>query len=160
MSRLPSLWLVMLLCLGTAQGQEAPKRETGDYNFDGHLDYRVPADTPGNQCGWWNYFIFDASAGVHRAVETAFCREEFNPVKKLVKTKVNGGMAGNVYAIRYFRWDGLKLIPVSAEAQHYDEARDVFIRTKVTNLEGISGPTVTSSLLTRDEVAAESESQW
>lgn len=116
-------------------GQEARQRETGDYNFDGHLDYRLPSQTPGNQCGWWNYFIFDLSARQHRAVEATFCKEEFDRVERLVKTRVNGGMAGYIYAIHHFRWEGFRLIPVFAEAQEYDAARDVFIRTRVTTLD-------------------------
>jgi hypothetical protein len=157
-NRFASLCLVALVGSGSAASQEAPARESGDYNFDGHLDYRVPAESPGNQCGWWSYFIFDAESGEHRAVETAFCKEEFDAVDKLVKTRVSGGMAGYVYAVRHFRWEGLKLVPVFAETQAYDQRLDLFIRTTVTNLEGISGPTVSSELLTRDEVTAEFES--
>src|SRR5512145_3158578 len=98
--RIVSSWMAALLWFSTANSQNAPTRETGDYNFDGHLDYRVPAESPGNQCGWWKYFIFDASVREHRAVETAFCKEEFDAAERLVKTRVNGGMAGYIFTIR------------------------------------------------------------
>ncbi len=159
MHRITSLWLAIIAGVGTAASQEIPKRESGDYNFDGHMDYRDPAATPGNRCGWWNYFIYDASSGQHRAVETAFCGEVFDPVDKLVKTYVSGGMAGYIYSIRHFRWEGLKLIAVSAEAQDYDEDRDLFIRTRIWNLDGLAGHSMSSKLLTQEEVTAEFERQ-
>ena len=132
-------------------------RETGDYNFDGHLDYRLPSETPGNQCGWWNYFIFDVSIGHHRAVEASFCKEDFDSVKSWSRPGSTVGMAGQIYAIRHFRWEGFRLVPVFVEAQEYDAARHVFIRTKVSELDTLGGPSVSSSLLTRDEVEAEFE---
>ena len=146
-----------LACVGPAAGQETPQREIGDYNFDGHADYREPSPTPGNGCGWWNYYLYDVSSGQHRFVETAFCGEVFDPVEKLVKTYVSGGMAGYVYAIRHFRWEGLKPVAVFVETQDYDEARDLFIRTKLWNLDGLAGPSASSTVLTREEVTAEFE---
>jgi len=115
LNRIALLWLVSVAYVGTAAGQETPKRESGDYNFDGHVDFREPSATPGNRCGWWDYYIYDVSSGQHRAVDTAFCGEVFDPVEKLVKTYVRGGMAGYLYAIRHFRWEVLKPVAVFVE---------------------------------------------
>ena len=68
-------------------------------------------------------------------------------------------MAGYVYTHRHFRWEGLKPITVFAETQDYDEARDLFIRTKIWNLDGLAGPSASSILLTRKEVTAEFENR-
>lgn len=157
LNHIASLWLVSFACVGSAAGQEIPTRESGDYNFDGHMDYRDPSATPGNRCGWWDYYIYDVSSGQHRAVETAFCGEVFDPVEKLVKTYVGGGMAGYLYAVRHFRWEGLKPVTVFVETQDYDEGRDLFIRTKISNLDGLAGPSASSILLTREELTTEFE---
>ena len=159
LNRIAVFWLVSIACAGTAAGQETPKRESGDYNFDGHTDYREPSATPGNRCGWWNYYIYEVLSRQHRPVETAFCGEVFDPVDKLVKTYVSGGMAGYLYTIRHFRWVGLKPVAVYVEAQDYDESRDLFIRTKIWNLNGLAGPSASSAIQTRAEVTAEFESR-
>ena len=155
MNCVASFSLVTLVWFGTAAGQDIPKRESGDFNFDGHLDYRDPSQSPGNRCGWWDYHLYDISSREHRAVETAFCGETFDPVEKLVRTYLSGGMAGYVYTVRHFRWEGLKPIAVFVETQNYDGSRDLFIRTRIWNMDGLSGPSTESKLLTREEVAAE-----
>jgi hypothetical protein len=132
-------------------GARAQDRETGDFNFDGHLDYREPSGEPGNQCGWWRYYIYDPSVSQHRSVETSLCKEQFDAERKLVRSEVSGGMAGLIYAIRYFRWDAFTLVAVSAEKQDYDSERNLFIRTQVTNIDSISGPTVVARILRPEE---------
>ena len=146
-----STLLLLLLLATTAVSQDAPAREDGDYNFDGYSDYRLPAEGPGNQCGWWNYFIFDPAISDYRPVSTSLCREEFDAEQKLVRSLVTGGMAGLIYTMRYFRWDGFELEASSVEAQSYDPDRELFTFTRVTNLDALSGPTVISEILTREE---------
>jgi hypothetical protein len=136
---------------------QEPGREIGDYNFDGHLDYRQASKNPGNQCGWWEYFIFDESVGEYRFIETALCKEQFDPVAKLVKTRASGGMAGDVYVVRHLKWVGLRLIPTFAESQTYDAGRHLFIRTRVTNIDSTAGPTIASEILTPEQVAENRE---
>jgi hypothetical protein len=129
----------------------AQNREMGDFNFDGHMDYRESSQEPGNQCGWSRYYIYDPSVSQHRSVETSLCKEQFDAERKLVRSEVSGGMAGLIYAIRYFRWDGFTLVAVSAENRDYDSERNLFIRTQVTNIDSISGPTVVARILTPEE---------
>ena len=148
------LTICLILAFPKAHSEAPPEREVGDYNFDGHEDYRVPSDYPGNQCGWWDYYLFDPDAQSYRLVETGFCKERFDSQRKLVTTRVNGGMAGLIHAIRQFRWEGLELVPVYVEKQDYDPARKLFIRTRVTNIDRAGGPTVTSEILTPDAVEA------
>jgi hypothetical protein len=157
--RVASLFVLLSSHLATAAAQEAPTREVGDYNFDGHMDYRDPAAAPGNRCGWWDYYLYDASSGQHRAVDTAFCGEVFEAAEELVKTYSSGGMAGYLFSIRHFRWEGVKPVAVFVETQEYDEARDVFIRTRIWNLDALGGPSASTTLLTRDEVTSEFESR-
>ena len=135
----------------------AQDRETGDFNFDGHMDYREPSREPGNQCGWWRYYIYDPSVSQHRSVETSLCKEQFDAERKLVRSEVSGGMAGLIYAIRHFRWDGFTLVAVSAEKQDYDSERNLFIRTHVTNVDATSGPTVVARILTPEEAEARAD---
>jgi hypothetical protein len=130
----------------------AQHRETGDFNFDGHMDYREPVPESGNQCGWWQYFIYDDSTSQHRFVETSLCKKQFDADHKLVRSEISGGMAGAIYAIRCFRWEGFSLVATRAEKQDYDSDRNLFIRTEVTNIDSICGPTETSQILTPDEV--------
>jgi hypothetical protein len=140
-----------LLLAQAAFSQDDPLREDGDYNFDGYQDYRLQSATPGNQCGWWDYFLFDPITSEHQAVATAFCKEQFDAERKLVKTSISGGMAGLIYARRHFRWDGQSLVATYVESQRYDPERELFIFTRVTNLDSISGPTVISEIITRAE---------
>lgn len=149
-----TLAVYLTLNLSVAQGEVAREREDGDYNFDGHEDYRLESEHPGNQCGWWDYYLFDPGTRSHRLVETGFCKEQFDSQRMLVITQISGGMAGLIYAIRHYRWDGLDPVPVYVEAQDYDPARKLFIRTRVTNIDHVGGPTVTSDILTPDDVEA------
>lgn len=144
----------ILLVFGSliALADAADDRETGDYNFDGHVDYRLRSKEPGNQCGWWQYFLYDPDIGDHRPVETAFCKEEFDSGRKLVLTRVNGGMAGLIYAVRHFRWDGFEPVITYSEKQDFDPARNLFIRTRVTNVHSLSGPSISSQVLSPGEV--------
>ncbi len=151
------LVLAILLGLPYARGQDVQTSEKGDFNFDGHQDYRQQAANPGNQCGWWDYFIFDEALGKHRLVETSFCKEEFDAATRVVKTRVSGGMAGDIYVIRYFRWDGLELVPTFAEKQDYDSRREIFIRTRVTNIDKVGGPSIVAEVLTPEQIAEERE---
>jgi len=154
------IWFAIAFALISPQiagAKERLEREAGDYNFDGHTDYRQQSAEPGNQCGWWDYYLFDESIGEHRFVETSFCREEFDPSNKLVETYVSGGMVGRIYTIRHFRWNGLSLVPIFVEKQDYDEERELFIRTRVTNFAALAGPTVVSEILTPDEMEADLE---
>ena len=93
------LFVPAALATSIASGDTPVAKEFGDFNFDGHEDYRIVSEQPGNQCGWYDYFLFDPVANEHRYVETSFCKEEFDAEQKLVKTRVNGGMAGLIYAI-------------------------------------------------------------
>lgn len=153
------LWTSILLgsFLGIAIAQPPASRESGDYNFDGYVDYRKLTEQPGNQCGWWEYFLYDPEIKDHRPVETAFCKEEFDSDRKLVLTRVNGGMAGLIYAVRHFRWDGLELVATFAEKQDFDTERKLFIRTRVTNIDSLAGPSVTSEILAPADVGTSPE---
>ena len=51
----------------------------------------------------------------HRLVETSLCKEQFDAERKLVRSEVSGGMAGAIYAIRYFRWEGFALVATAAD---------------------------------------------
>jgi hypothetical protein len=155
--------LVTLFILGAileasaAFAQSAGGRETSDYNFEGHLDFRVQSQQPGNQCGWWTYYLYDVEADDYRLVETALCKEQFDSEQELVLTRVNGGMAGLIYTIRHFRWVGFELMPIFVETQNFDEERRLFVRTRVTNIDSLSGPSVSAEILTPSEVGASSE---
>ncbi len=72
-------------------------------------------------------------------------------------TQVSGGMAGDIYAIRHFKWEGLDVVPIFAEEQDYDRDHDLFIRTRVTNIDNLAGPTVVSEILTAEEIATKRE---
>ena len=143
------------LSMASAWSNSPAEKETGDFNFDGHEDYRIVSDEPGNQCGWFEYFLFDPSTSEHRHVDTNFCKEEFDAEQKLVVTRVNGGMAGLIYAVRHFRWDGLELVPVYLEKQDIDLERQLVIRTRVTNLDHFSGPGVVTEVLTPEEAGVD-----
>jgi hypothetical protein len=153
--RITFIGVAVLIC-STARAQN---RETGDFNFDGHMDYRESSQERGNQCGWWRYYIYDASISQHRAVETSLCKEQFDAERKLVRSEVSGWMAGLIYAIHYFRWDGFTLVAVRAEKQDYDPGRNLFIRTQVTNIDSVSGPTVVARILTPEEAEVRAD-QW
>lgn len=144
--------VALFLFASGAVSQSGGDRQTGDYNFDGHLDYRQQSEQPGNQCGWWDYFIYDPEIDDFRPVETNLCKEEFDSERKLVVTRVNGGKAGLIYAIRHFRWEGFQLVPTYAEKQDFDPARNLFLRVRVSNIDSPLGPTVLSEILAPDEV--------
>jgi len=150
-------FLVVSLALfsSVALAETPPKQEEGDLNFDGHADYRLKSEQPGNQCGWWNYYLFDPVIQRHRLIETGFCKEQFDSENKLVKTQISGGMVGLIYKTSHFRWDGMTLVPVYVEAQAYDPARKLFIRMRVTDIDRVGGPTVSSEILTPDDVGAD-----
>ena len=145
----------LTFCSSVALAESPPNREDGDFNFDGHADYRLLSEHPGNQCGWWDYYLFDPATQRHRLVDTGFCKEEFDSQNKLVRTQISGGMAGLIYKTSHFRWDGLTLVPVYVEAQTYDKSRKLFVRTRITNIDRLGGPTVTSEILTPDDVGAD-----
>ena len=93
---------VLLISL-VARAEFPADSESGDFNFDGHSDYRLPSNHPGNQCEWWEYYIYDPSINSHRLIETDFCKEQFDLERKLVISRISGGMAGLIYKIRHFR---------------------------------------------------------
>ncbi len=150
-------FLALLLVSSTSQAlaEHRPEREAGDYNFDGYPDYRVMREQPGNQCGWFDYYLYDPAIRKHRFVETAFCKEQFDEARKLVTTRVSGGMAGLIYMIRRFRWDGFTVVPVSAEHQDYDPERRLFIRAYLSNLDQPGGPSVSTEILTAAELGVD-----
>ena len=150
-----SLTTFVLLGAIVARGEFPEGSESGDYNFDGHLDYREQTEHPGNQCEWWDYYLFDPALDSYRLVETDFCKEQFDSAKKLVISRINGGMAGLIYKIEHSRWDGLELVLVYAEKQDYDPVRRLFVRTKVADIDRIGGPNVESEILSSEEVGAD-----
>jgi len=146
--------LLVLLCT-LLPGYVSAERpiETGDFNFDAHEDYRQQAAEPGNQCGWWEYYLYDPSLGEHRYVVTSFCRESFDPEKRQVTTFVSGGMVGRIYEKRRYRWHGFRLVTTYLERQDYDGTRDLFVRTTVS-FDEPDRPVVRTELLTPEQVGA------
>ncbi len=85
----------------------APEKEFYDYNFDGHLDYRV-VSVPNAKGTEFDVFLFDPSTSQFKKDEvlSGTVYPWPDPLLKQVISVWNGGHGGALFSGEVYKWNG------------------------------------------------------
>lgn len=104
--KIKSVLSFLILSLVTGQGEELPG-DPFDFNFDGHMDYRVM--TSSNQRGsQFDVYLFDPKLGKHVKNETlsGLIYPYPDAKTKRVNAIFTGGHSGAVFTGAVYSWNG------------------------------------------------------
>jgi hypothetical protein len=103
-----------LLVLFTATASSlcsAAERETGDYNFDGHQDYRVFRESDG-RLHFYDFYLFDPRT--KKYVLSKELSQLFNPQFDAATKEIHcfspGGHGGAIFIREDYRWEDKRLV--------------------------------------------------
>jgi hypothetical protein len=99
--------LIIFLAVATSCLCHAAERETGDYNFDGHEDYRVYRESDGKQ-HYYDFYLFDPRT--RKYVFSKELSQLFNPQFDATTREIHcyspGGHGGAIFRREDYRWHG------------------------------------------------------
>jgi hypothetical protein len=129
-------WVLLAIPLSTF----AAEREIGDYNFDGHADYRLYRKSNGKQ-HYYDHYLYDPQTKQHAVsgALSALFNPQFEPDTKEIHCIWPGGHSGKIFYREDYRWRGSRLVLLRVIKQTNVEfaPRDFrYIRVTTTLKEG------------------------
>ena len=108
---------ILALLLTAAVSQANPK-QTFDFNFDGHEDYRV-LTVSDSKSSLFDVFIFDPKSGKHvkDKVLSGTIYPTPDPKTEEIRCQFTGGHSGALFVADVYRWTGEKFEYVRNERQ-------------------------------------------
>ena len=106
-----STTISLALLLLTAQVSiDAAERDRGDYNFDGHGDYRVYRESNGKQ-HYYDHFLYDPDTKKYVRSEalSALFNPQFDADIKEIHCIWPGGHSGKIFYREDYKWQGSRL---------------------------------------------------
>ena len=128
-----AICLVCIVCLA----QEKGDIQRGDFNFDGHEDYRVFVMPNGRRMEW-EHFLFDPNTKEHTSYKEldTLWNTTFNPTNKTVSTYANGGHAGQIYTNETYVWNKGKLKLIEKVSQDWDRKKGLYYKVTLKRVDG------------------------
>jgi len=113
------------------------RRESGDFNFDGHEDYRIFV-MPNGKTTIWEYYLFNPVAKKFEESESLFSLSNpiFDSESKTVKTYMPGGHSGKIYVSEIYTWKSRSLVLMKIEKQDWIKKINSYIRVTVERVDG------------------------
>ena len=101
-----------------------------DFNFDGYLDLRLLATSRSNGNRSYLCWLFEPKAGTFSLQRLLLDLRNpvLDPETKTIVTRTVGGMAGQLYTERTYRWEAGALALIRRERQEWNDARKAFDR--------------------------------
>ncbi|SHJ79054.1 hypothetical protein SAMN02745181_2621 [Rubritalea squalenifaciens DSM 18772] len=137
--KIPTL-LVVSTTLCYAQPQKQVQKEEYDFNFDGHLDYRVKVMENG-KADRYDVYIFDPDTNeYHKDQVLTF---SVNPLpyakKKQVRCFWSGGHGSAIFSATVYGWNGTQFKFSHSERQEAVNigGRSIYILTKAVLQDGV-----------------------
>ena len=131
--------LLGFLLIGSSLLHAEGAKEEFDYNFDGHMDYRV-LTIPGGKASGFDVFIYDPKLGKHVKDEilSGLIYPYPDPKTKRVLAIWSGGHSGALFTETAYSWNGKKFqfeFSVKQESVTID-GEDHYIRAKAKIVDG------------------------
>jgi hypothetical protein len=106
---LKTIFLALLLS-ATQLSTYAAERERGDYNFDGHEDYRVYRESNGKQ-HYYDHFLYEPRTKKYVRSEalSALFNPQFDADTKEIRCIWPGGHSGKIFYREDYKWQGSRL---------------------------------------------------
>ncbi|MDZ4287080.1 MAG: hypothetical protein U0984_03935 [Prosthecobacter sp.] len=111
-------------------------RETGDYNFDGHNDYRVYRESNGKQ-HFYDHYLFDPRT--KKFIRSALLSELINPQFIAATKEIHciwpGGHSGKIFYREDYQWQGKRLAflrVIRQDSVNYGDGSVRYVRVTTT----------------------------
>ncbi len=110
--------LLTILVISFFAPCHAAERETGDYNFDGHEDYRVYRESNGKQ-HYYDFYLFDPRTKkyVHSKELSELPNPMFDVATKEIHCIWPCGHSGSLFGREDYMWEGTRLVLLRVVAQ-------------------------------------------
>ncbi len=118
----------------------AAERETGDFNFDGHKDYRVLRESNGKM-HFYDHYLFDPKTNKY-----AHCKElsslfnpSFDPKIREIHCVWPGGHSGGIFYEEDFAWKNGKLVflrSIKQDEVDFGDGQPRYVRVTATLEDG------------------------
>ena len=118
----------------------AADRETGDYNFDGHEDYREYRESNGKE-HYYDFYLYNplTKKYVYSDELSGLCNPSFDSSKKEIHCIWPGGHSGALYSEEDYKWQGKHLVLIRVITQtdvDFQDGKSHFVRVIATIEDG------------------------